>query len=83
VLTKDDIRTLVDVVITDPTQVDLYPQSCTTQGFVASNVAQAKEQSYHNQHLIDQFLSLAMEVFGCIINKWMCFYTIVPMPFGV
>jgi len=30
------------------------------------DAAQAKEMSYHNQHSIKQFLSLAIEVFGCL-----------------
>jgi hypothetical protein len=30
------------------------------------DVAQAKERSYHNRHPTDQFLSLAIEVFGCL-----------------
>ncbi len=30
------------------------------------DVAQAKERSYHNQHPTDQFLSLAIKVFGCL-----------------
>jgi hypothetical protein len=37
-----------------------------TQGFDASNVAQAKERSYYDQHLVNQFLPLSMEVFGCL-----------------
>jgi hypothetical protein len=45
---KDGIRTLVDVVIVDPIQTDLFFGSCTTQGFVTSNAIQAKEKSYHN-----------------------------------
>jgi hypothetical protein len=44
----------------------LLPHSCTTQRFVALNIAQAKERSYHNQHPIDQFLPLAIEVFDCL-----------------
>jgi hypothetical protein len=36
---KDDIRTLVEVVIVDPTRTDLLFQSCTTQVFVVSNAA--------------------------------------------
>ncbi len=64
--TKGSIRTLVKVVIVDPTQVDLHPQSCTTQGFVASNVAQAKKRSYHDQHPANQFLPLVVEVFRCL-----------------
>jgi hypothetical protein len=46
VLTKDGIHTLVDIVIVDRTRVDLLPQSCTTQGFVASDATQAKERNY-------------------------------------
>ncbi len=64
--TKNGIRTLVDVIIADPTQVNLLLQSCATQGFDASNVAQVKEWSYHNQHLVNQFLPLSVELFGCL-----------------
>jgi hypothetical protein len=66
VLTKNGICTLTDVVITDPTWTDLLPQSCATQGFVASDATQAKEKGYFNQHPIDQFLPLVIEVFGCL-----------------
>jgi len=45
-ITKDDIHTLANVVIANPTQMELLPQSCTTQRFVASNAAQAKEMKY-------------------------------------
>jgi hypothetical protein len=64
VLTKDGICNLVDVIITDPIQMDLFSQSCATQGFVVSNVVQAKEQSYPDRHLADQFFPLIMKVFG-------------------
>ncbi len=43
--TKDDIRTLADVVIADPSQMDLLSQSCATQRFVALHPDQAKERS--------------------------------------
>jgi hypothetical protein len=42
VLTKDGIHTLVDVVIVNPTQVDLLLRSCTTQGFFAFDVTKTK-----------------------------------------
>jgi hypothetical protein len=48
VLTNNGICTQVDVIIANPTQVDLVPQSCTTQGFVAFDVFQGKEMTYHN-----------------------------------
>ncbi len=44
--TKDGIRPLVNIVIVDPTCVDLFPQSCTTQGFATFDVAQTKEMNY-------------------------------------
>jgi len=56
VFTKDGICTLIDIIIVDPTWVDLLPQSCATQGFVTSNVVQTKEWSYHDWHLGNQFL---------------------------
>ncbi len=63
-LTKDGICNLIDVIITDQTQMDLLSLSYATQGFVVSNVVQAKEQSYLDRHLVDQFFPLTMEVFG-------------------
>jgi hypothetical protein len=48
--TKNGICTLVDVIIIDLTCIDLLPQSCAIQGFVTSDVTQAKERSYHNRH---------------------------------
>jgi hypothetical protein len=65
-LTKNDICTLTNIVITEPKWVDLLPQSCTTLGFVSSDVTQAKEKSYYNRHPIDQFLPLTIEIFGCL-----------------
>jgi hypothetical protein len=66
VFTKDGIRTLANIVIVNPMQANLFPWSCATQGFDALDVAQAKERSYCNQQPIDQFLPLAIEVFGCL-----------------
>jgi hypothetical protein len=64
VFTKDGIHTLVDIVITNPTRANLFPRSCTTQGFVVWGATQAKERSYYNRHPIDQILPLAIEIFG-------------------
>jgi hypothetical protein len=60
-LTKDDIHTLVDVVIIDPMWTNLLFWFCTIQGFVAFDVIQVKEMNYCNWHPIDQFLPLAIE----------------------
>ncbi len=67
-LTKDDIHTVANVVITDPIQADLLPRSCTIQRFAAFDVVQVKEKNYCNRHFTDQFLPLAIEAFGCL-NK--------------
>jgi hypothetical protein len=66
VFTKDGICILVDVVIANPMHADLFSQSCIIQGFVAFDATQAKERSYHNQHHINQFLPLIIEIFGCL-----------------
>jgi len=66
VLTKNDIRTLANIVIANPTWVDFLPQSCAIQRSVASDAVQAKERSYRDWHPIDQFFPLAIEVFGCL-----------------
>jgi hypothetical protein len=68
VFTKDGIRTIVGVVIANPTQADLLHQFYTTRRFVPFEVIQAKERSYPDQHPIGQFLPLVIEVFGCL-NK--------------
>jgi hypothetical protein len=46
VLTKDEIRTLTNFVMVDPTHADLLVWCCTTQGFVAFDVIQTKEKNY-------------------------------------
>jgi hypothetical protein len=66
VLTKNDIHTLATIVIANPTWVDLFPWSCATQRLVASDAVQAKERSYLDRHFTDQFLPLAIEIFGCL-----------------
>jgi hypothetical protein len=62
--------------------MNLVPQYCVTQGFIAFNATQAKKWNYHDRHPVDQFLPLAIQVFGCLHKQVNVFYTIVPMPFG-
>jgi len=64
---KDGICTFVNIDITNPTQANLLPQSCATQGFVAF-VPQVKEWSYSDWPFTDQFLPLIVEVFGCLFK---------------
>jgi hypothetical protein len=66
VFTKDGICILTDVVIVDPMCANIFFQSFTTQRFVAFDVIQTKERNYYDQQPTDRFLSLAIEVFGCL-----------------
>lgn len=65
-LSTDGICTLVDMVIVDPTQVDLVFQVVSSHEVAAMTITQAKGELYHDQHLIDTFLPLAIKVFGCL-----------------
>ncbi len=80
--TKDDIHTLADVVIVDPTQVNLFPQFCTTQGFATSSAAQTKEKSYQNWHPTNQLFPLTIDVFGYLHKHVDVFLHDHAMPFG-
>ncbi len=51
---KDCIHTLVNNVIIDPMRI---------QGFATSDATQVEERSYHPTN---QFLSLTIEIFGCL-----------------
>jgi hypothetical protein len=62
----DGICTLVYVVIVNPTWVDLVSQTTSLDEVIAKMVTQAKEGFYYNQHAINTFFPLAIEVFECI-----------------
>jgi hypothetical protein len=44
----------------------IYFQLCITQGLTTFHAVQAKERTYHNRRLTDQFLPLAIEVFDFV-----------------
>jgi hypothetical protein len=69
VFIKDDIQTLIDVVIVNPLRTNLLLSFCATQGFITFDVVQTKERSYCDPHPFDQFLPLIIEVFGCLHKK--------------
>jgi hypothetical protein len=64
VLTKDGICTLANVY-----ETDLLSQFRVIERFVMSNVIQAQEKGYHNQHPIDQFLLLVIEIFESLCKR--------------
>jgi hypothetical protein len=66
VVTKNGIHILVNVVIVDPTWVNLFRWSYATWRLVAFKVAHAKKRSYCNRHPIGHFFHLTIEVFGCL-----------------
>ncbi len=66
-VTENGIHTLVNVVVANPMRAYLFPQSCTTQKFPTFDVTLTKERRYYNRHLvINQFLLLAIKIFGCL-----------------
>jgi hypothetical protein len=74
VLSVEDIHILVDVVIAKPTQVNLISCVISSCKVVVTMVAHAKEGFYHNQHLVDAFLPLAIYVFGCLHQQANTFF---------
>jgi hypothetical protein len=62
-LSTNNICTFANVVIIDPTQVDLVY-------FISKGghemPTQANERFYHNQHFMNAFIFVAIEVFGCL-----------------
>jgi hypothetical protein len=62
-LTTYGIYTLVNVVIVDLIHVDIVSQATSSRGVVATIATQVKVVSYHNQHPMDDFIPLAIEMF--------------------
>jgi hypothetical protein len=44
-------------------QIYFLPQFCAFQGFTTFDAVQTKEKRYHNQHPINQFFFLTIEIF--------------------
>jgi hypothetical protein len=55
-LSIDGIHTLANVVIVDPTTVDLVFQTASFHGVVTTMVTQAKEGFYHDRHPTYMFI---------------------------
>jgi hypothetical protein len=65
-LLVDGVHTLVDVIIIDPTRVDLVSWA-TISCEVATTVAvQVKVDFYCDRFPTDMFSPLTVEVFGCL-----------------
>jgi hypothetical protein len=65
-LSIDGVYTLVDVVIINPTRIDLVLRVVFFHGVVAIVAALAKDDLYCNRFLVDMFFPLAIKVFECL-----------------
>jgi hypothetical protein len=65
-ITKDDLHTLMDLVITNSTCTNMVQQTSTTTTHAATMVAQEKTQSYAEQAPSNDFIPLAIETYGCL-----------------
>jgi hypothetical protein len=57
---------LINIVIVDPTQIDLELQAVFSRGVATTIMAQTKDGLYHDQYSIDMFLSLVVDIFECL-----------------
>jgi len=58
--------TLIDIVIVDPTQVDLVSWTIFFHGVTMTITTQVTNGFYHDQFLTNMFFLLVMKVFGCL-----------------
>jgi hypothetical protein len=66
VLTIEDIHTLANIIIIDLTCADLVLRITFSKGMAKMIVVETKVVSYHDQHPKDNFIPLAIEIFGCL-----------------
>jgi hypothetical protein len=69
VLLVDGVCTLLNVVIANPTQVDLMLCAALSRGVATIVVTQAKNGLYYDQFLSNMFFTLDIEVFRCLHQK--------------
>jgi hypothetical protein len=66
VLLIDIIHTLVNVIIANPTWIDLVSWAVFFHEVTTIIATQAKNGLYHNQFPMDMFIFLVVEVFRCL-----------------
>jgi hypothetical protein len=66
VLIINGICTLANVVIVDATHANIVSQAISSWGVDMTIVVKAKVVSYYYQHLEDDFVLLAIKIFGCL-----------------
>ncbi len=78
VLSIDGVYKLVNVIITNPTWIDLVSWGVLSRGVVATIMTQTKDGFYRDQFLMDIFLPLAIEVFEFLHQQEDGFFIDVP-----
>ncbi len=66
VLIVNGIRILANVVIVNSICANLILRVTYSQGMITMIATQVNVVSYCNQHLEDNFILLAIEIFGCL-----------------
>ncbi len=59
----DRVHILIDVIIVDPTWIDLVPRTTISEGVVGTIVTQTEDKLYHDRHPKDMFLPFVVEIF--------------------
>jgi hypothetical protein len=62
---KNNFHTLMDIIIIDPTRIDMVQQTSTTTR-VMTMVAQENTRSYIEQAPSDDFIPFVIETYGCL-----------------
>ena len=62
-------HTLVDVVIADPTRVDLVARATVVLEHAASKVARQQERHYSGRPRGDTFIPIAIETYGALLSQ--------------
>jgi len=74
-LSINNVHMMVDVVIVDPTQIDLVSWITLSCGVVMTIATQVKDGIYyHDRFPMDMSLLLIVEFLDVYTNKWMSFF---------
>ncbi len=65
IIIRDNFQTLMDIVIVDPTHIDMVPQASMMTTHVVMMPTQEKTRSYVERALGNDFIPLAINMYGC------------------
>jgi hypothetical protein len=72
---RDDLHILMDIVIVDLTRIDMVQRISTITTYLITMAAQEKTRSYTERALGDDFIHLAIEMYGCLHSCFDSFLT--------